>query len=255
MEWASYLEHIDADAARLSEVALLGLEPAVPCCPGWTVRDLVAHVGGVYGQKAAIVEEGWTDGQPDRPEPPEDDLVAWLGRAAEHLTGVLSAHDPTESIWTHDPSNETVGFWYRRLAHESLIHRIDGEQAHGLTSTVDEELAADGVDEVLHRVTAAGPSWGTAEFGGRVARLEVPGRSWTVRVGLLSGTSPRSGTAYVDLPVLELAEADASFKTVVAGSAGEMDCWLWGRAGLGDLTLQGDRSIAAAVRGVVKRSS
>ena len=65
MEWTAYLEHITAEAARLSDMGKMGLEPPVPCCPGWVVGDLIGHVGGVYAQKAAIVDEGRTDGQPD----------------------------------------------------------------------------------------------------------------------------------------------------------------------------------------------
>lgn len=255
MEWKAYLEHIGSNAARLSEVAAISLEPAVPCCPGWTVSDLIGHVGGVYMQKAAIVAEGRTDGQPDRVVAPVDGLMEWFDESAKHLIEVLSAHDPAEPIWTFYPPDQTVGFWYRRLAQESLIHRIDGEQAHGLPSDIDQDLASDGVDEVLTRIAAGGPPWGTVEFADRVARLEVPGQSWTVRLGLLSGTSPRSGKDYADMPVLELVDSGESLKTVVSGPAGAMDCWLWGRAGLGELTVQGDRSIATAVRTVAKRST
>lgn len=254
MDWATYLEHVSADAARISELGRMGFDPAVPCCPGWTVRDLVAHVGSVYTQKAAIVDEGWTDGQPVAVDAPNDGLMEWFDDSARHLVEVLSSHDPAEPIWTFSPADQTVGFWYRRLAHESLIHRIDGEQAHGLASEIDQTLASDGVDEALVRIASGGPPWGTVEFANRAARLEVPGRSWTVKLGLLSGTSPRSGKDYIDLPVLEVVESGELFKTVVSGSAGAMDCWLWGRAGLGDLTVQGDRSIAAAVRTVAKRS-
>ena len=255
MEWSTYLEHITADAARLSVMGRLGLEPAVPCCPGWTVRELIAHVGSVYTQKAGIVAEGWTDGQPDRVDAPDDGLVEWYDESADRLVDVLSAHDPAEPVWSFYPADQTVGFWYRRLAQESLIHRIDGEQAHGVASDIDQALASDGVDEVLTRIVSGRPTWGTVDFVDRVVRLEVPGRSWTVKLGLLSGTSTRSGKEYVDVPVLELAETGDSFKTVVSGSAGSMDCWLWGRAGLGDLTVQGDRSLASALRTVAKRST
>lgn len=255
MEWATYLDHISADAARLSEVAQMGLEPGVPCCPGWIVRDLVAHVGGVYTRKATIIEEGRTDGQPDRVDAPDDGLIEWFDASTEHLLDVLSAHNPADPVWSFHPADQTVGFWYRRLAHESLIHRIDAEQAHGLLSDIDESLASDGIDEVLSRIVFRRPSWGTIEFGDRIARLEIPGRSWTVRLGLLSGTSPRSGMEYTSLPVLEFAEPGGSFKTVVAGSASAVDRWLWGRAGIRELEVQGDRSIAAGVRAAAKRST
>jgi len=254
MDWATYLEHISADAARLSEMGRMGLDPAVRCCPGWTVRDLLVHVGSVYTQKTAIVDEGWTDGQPDRVGAPDDGLVDWFDESAGHLVEVLSSHDPAEPIWTFYPADQTVGFWYRRLAHESLIHRIDGEQAHDLPSDIDQDLASDGVDEVVTRIASGGPRWGTIEFDDRIARLEVPGRSWTVKLGLLSGTSPRSGKDYIDMPVLELVDSGESFKTVVSGPAGAMDCWLWGRVGRGDLTVQGDRLVAAGIRAAAKRS-
>ena len=255
MEWTAYLEHITAEAARLSDMGKMGLEPPVPCCPGWVVGDLIGHVGGVYAQKAAIVDEGRTEGQPDRPDAPDDGLMEWFDESAGHLVETLASHDPAEPVWTFYPPDQTVGFWYRRLAHESLIHRIDGEQAHGLASAVDPALASDGVDEILTRIASGRPSWGSVELTDRVARFEVPGRSWTVKIGLLSGVSPRSGKDYVDMPVLEVVEPSELFKTVVSGSATAMDCWLWGRAGLGDLTVQGDRSIAIAVRSIAKRST
>ncbi len=45
-------EHIDqlaAEGPRLADAAQrAGLDAAVPGCPGWQVRDLVTHVGGVH---------------------------------------------------------------------------------------------------------------------------------------------------------------------------------------------------------------
>jgi uncharacterized protein (TIGR03083 family) len=255
MDWTTYLDHVRADAARLSEVANFGLDPDVPCCAGWTVRDLVKHVGTVYTHKALIVEEGWAERQDRAISPPDEDLVEWFDGATAHLLNVLADHDPAEPVWTWDERDRTVGFWYRRMAHETLIHRIDAEQAHGLASEIDEELAADGVDEILNVMMSGAPSWATLELGERVARLEIPGRSWTVRFGGFSGTSPTTGIVYTDEPTLVLVGPDTEFQTVVSGSAGALDKWLWGRASLGDLTVQGDRSIAAAIRGVAREAT
>jgi hypothetical protein len=76
-----------------------------------------------------------------------------------------------------------------------------------------------------------------------------------VRFGGFSGTSPTTGIVYTDEPTLVLVGPDTEFQTVVSGSAGALDQWLWGRASLGDLTVQGDRSIAAAIRGVAREAT
>ncbi len=255
MEWTTYLEHIRADATRLSEVAGRGLDADVPCCEGWTVRTLVEHVGDVYAEKATVVDEGWTERQDRRLDRIGDPIVEWFDESAAHILDVLSAHDPTESVWTWFDPDQTVGFWYRRLAHESLIHRIDAEQAHDLPSTVDEALAADGIDEILNVMMSDAPAWGSIALEERSARLEVPGRSWPLRLGRFSGTSPLTGNTYTDLPALELVEGEASSHATISGTAGEMDRWLWGRGSLDDLSVEGDRAIGEAVRAVAEEAT
>ena len=255
MEWAIYLEHVRSDAARISELAMLGLDADVPCCPGWTVHDLVKHVGTVYTHKSMIIEEGWGERQDREMPPPDDDVVVWFDERAEHLLDVLAAHDPNEPVWTWVETDQTVGFWYRRMAHESLIHRIDVEQALGLASEIDDELAADGIDEILSVMMSGAPAWASLELGERVARLEIPGRSWTLRLGSFSGVSPTSGTVYTDEPTLELVGPHAEFRTVVAGPAAALDQWLWGRASFRDVAVQGDRSIAAEVRAIAEEAT
>ncbi|MGB5566739.1 MAG: hypothetical protein WBN93_10450, partial [Acidimicrobiia bacterium] len=115
--------------------------------------------------------------------------------------------------------------------------------------------AADGVDEILTVMMSGAPSWATLELGRRVARLEIPGRSWTVRLGSFSGVSPTSRTVYTDEPTLELVGPHAEFQTVVSGPAAALDQWLWGRASFRDVTVQGDRSIAAEVRAIAKEAT
>jgi uncharacterized protein (TIGR03083 family) len=255
MEWAIYLDHIRTDAARLSDVASSGLDAGVPCCEGWTVATLIEHVGDVYGEKAAIVDEGWTERRERRLGRPEEPLVEWFDESSARLMDVLSAHDPTESVWTWFEPDQTVGFWYRRLAHESLIHRIDVEQAHGLPSIIDEALATDGVDEILTVMMSDAPSWGSVALEDRSARIEVPKRSWSVRMGRFSGTSPLTGNTYADLPALEFVDGEASSHVEISGTAGDMDRWLWGRGNLDDLFVMGDRSIAEAVRTVAEEAT
>ncbi|MCL1598072.1 MAG: maleylpyruvate isomerase family mycothiol-dependent enzyme [Actinomycetia bacterium] len=255
MDWTTYLSHIRADASRLSEIAGRGLDVEVPCCEGWTVRTVVEHVGDIYAEKAAVVDEGWTERQDRRLGMPGDPIVEWFDEAANRLLDVLSDHEPAETVWTWFDPDQTVGFWYRRLAHETLIHRIDVEQALGLPSIIDETLAADGIDEVLNVYVAGAPAWGSIALEDRSARLEVPGRSWSVRLGRFSGTSPRTGSNYMDLPALELVPGEASSHVEISGSAGDMDRWLWGRGSLDDLSVTGDRTITEAVRTVAEEST
>ncbi len=47
----SYLSLIRTDAAALATAARGRLADPVPSCPGWTVADLVDHVGHVYLHK------------------------------------------------------------------------------------------------------------------------------------------------------------------------------------------------------------
>ena len=231
MEWAIYLDHIRADAARLSDVAGRGLDTELPCCEGWTVRTVVEHVGDIYREKAAIVDEGWTERQDRRFGAAREPIVEWFDEATARLLDVLSDHDPAETVWT----------WF--------------EQAHGVPSIIDESLATDGVDEVLTVYVSGAPVWGSIALEDRSARLEVPGRSWSVRLGRFSGTSPHTGNNYVDLPALELVEGEASSHVAIFGTAGDMDRWLWGRGSLDDLSVAGDRTIAEDVRTVAAEAT
>jgi len=255
MEWTTYLVHIGADAKRLSDAARGGLDAPVPCCEGWTVRTVATHVGDIYAEKAALVDEGWTERQDRRFGIPGEPITEWFDASAAHLLDVFTHHDPDETVWTWFDSDQTVGFWYRRLAHETLIHRIDVEQARGLSPTIDEALAADGVDEVLNVYVAGGPAWGSIALEDRSARLEVPGRSWSVRLGRFSGRSPATGNTYSDLPALELVDGEALSHVDISGTAGDMNRWLWGRGSLDDLTVEGDRTIAEAVRTVAQEAT
>jgi uncharacterized protein (TIGR03083 family) len=74
--------------ARLEEVlrGRVGDEP-VPCCPGWTARDVVAHLAGlcddwVRGRLEGYASEAWTADQVARlAHAPLDEVIASWGRA------------------------------------------------------------------------------------------------------------------------------------------------------------------------------
>lgn len=146
-----YLQLLDADSARLAEVAARGLDADVPPCPEWTVRDLLQHIAVVYLHKVEALRTGR---RPDPWPPPgldERDPHELFADARRSLLAELSDHDVDEPSWTWWPPDQTAGFWYRRMAQETVIHRVDAELSHDVVTAVDPALAVDGVDDHARR--------------------------------------------------------------------------------------------------------
>jgi uncharacterized protein (TIGR03083 family) len=123
-------------------------DPATPVgsCPGWQVRDLIEHLGGVHRWTTEIVRTGERVRFPDTAA--GDDLAKWFTGGAEALTRTLTDADPARPCWTL-ASPEQVGFWSRRQAHEAVIHRWDLATAIGASAALDPALAVDGIDEAV----------------------------------------------------------------------------------------------------------
>ncbi len=239
-----FLAHLDADSHLLAAAAARGLEPDVPCCPGWTVHDLVAHMGYVISQKAEIVAGGWVDEWPPRTHLAEGaDPLEWYRAESVRLYETLAAADPNAPAVTFG-SDKTVAFWIRRMAHEAVVHRVDAEQAHGYESAIDPELAVDGVAELFDVFITGYRPWASFDPGEDVVRVEVADRSWTVRLGRLVGS--RRGRDY-DLPTTVL-EPEATPGAVVTGEPDRMLLWMWGRAPISDVTVAGEFELAERFR-------
>lgn len=241
---AEYLSHLDADSHLLAAAAARGLDAGVPCCPGWRVRDLLVHVAEVQVNKADIVEGGWVDGWPERSLLPEGaDPLDWFRSGADRLYRVLSGADPTAPAKTW-ADEQTVGFWIRRMAHETAVHRIDAEQAHGYESAIDPDLAADGVAEMFDVFITGYPEWGDYKPSDAVIRVVVSDRSWTVRLGRFVGS--KRGKAY-DLATT-VHEPDATPATTISGEPDRVYLWMWGRAAIDDIEIAGDPAPAYEFR-------
>ncbi len=199
LEHADYLDHIRRDSARFREV-LATCDPAarVPSCPDWSADDLLWHLATVQHWWCAMVtnrpqspeEMGYTE--PARPED-RDALLAAYDDAHTSFVAAIEAADPAEPAWSWsgDPADHTVGFTYRRQAHEALIHRLDAELAAGAVTPLDPALAVDGVEEVLDVMYGGLPPWGSfdpmphyVEF-----RLTDAGTSVWTQLGIFSGTA------------------------------------------------------------------
>lgn len=236
LSFDDYLRHIRVDSARLAEMGRLGVDAAVPSCAGWTVADVLDHTAHVYLHKVAWLRDGT---RPDPWPPPElvdREPIGLFDEATTAVLAELESRDPDAVSETFWPPEQSVGFWYRRMALEIAVHRYDGELAHDVRSGVDEALAVDGIDEAL-RVMLGGPWWtgfDTAEPLDARVRVTGGGRSWTVTADLRSIAVTESDTGPVPVEI--------------AGAAEDVFWWLWGRRSAEALAITGDRELAEAFR-------
>jgi uncharacterized protein (TIGR03083 family) len=237
---ASYAAAIRTDAATLaSAAASAGPDAPVPTCPDWVVRDLVQHLGGVQRWATSIVATPRTEPwNVDLAEvvgawPDDEDLTTWLQDGADALARALETADPGLQCWTFLRATSPLAMWARRQAHETAIHRVDGESALGASGTPFEpSFGADGVDELLvcfvtrrkTKLTSADP---------RVLRVTAADADgdWDVVVGDAGVTTVPGGTN----------RADAT----VRGEASDLYQALWNRPVSAPLDVTGDPAVLA----------
>ena len=238
---AELLDSLDTEGSLLIQLARAGsLTSQIAACPGWTTRDLLIHVGFVYRWAALIVSEARSQ-PPDRaeragladPDPGDDaGVIGRLSAAHKAILHALSSALPDLECWTLWPTSPPREFWIRRQVHETLIHRVDLQNAGRRCVQSGFDLAApiatDGVDELI------------CGFAGRYDRtLRAPtpvtlslkstdtGRSWWIRIGPEEpefGRGPAAGDAEVH------------------ARSGELLLLLWNRRSPDGLDVRGDAS-------------
>lgn len=224
MDHARFLDCLATDYARLRAVAPSDLDAAVPTCPDWTVADLTRHVGTVYLHKTAAMRDG---AEPDEGWPPpelaDEDPIALLDRAYAGLRAEFAGRQPGDAAGSWYTPDQTVGFWSRRMAHETVIHRIDAELGARLpVAPVPDDLAVDGIDELLRVFVAFSVAeWGSYFTDGLGAS---PGRTYTVRTdGAAWQVATRPGR-------FEVADgADESADVTISGPPSAVLRWVWNR--------------------------
>lgn len=219
---AEYLAHFEADFARLRELALSGNRP-VPTCPGWSTVDLADHVARVYYHQAFVVKNGRKpeDGEHLPEFVFQDSPTRFLGQAFDALRKALDpTRSPDREVWTWDPASNTVDFWFRRMAHETLIHRFDAEVALGATTELNSDVSLDGVDEVLSWLPLL-PEWANG-------RIEPVGPV-TITI---DGSRPLSYSLNLTAHTCEATVAPTSTATPavrIIGAAPDVNLFIWGR--------------------------
>jgi uncharacterized protein (TIGR03083 family) len=145
-----YLASLQSDYQRLASVSEAALGSKVPTCPDWTVNDLVDHVAHVYLHKVECMRHNAAPDPWPAPGLDRGPRLDLLHRAYGELVAEFAARPADSPAATWFEPDQTVGFWIRRMAQETVIHRIDAELAAGATSLpVPDDLALDGIDELL----------------------------------------------------------------------------------------------------------
>ncbi|RIV37193.1 maleylpyruvate isomerase family mycothiol-dependent enzyme [Micromonospora radicis] len=221
-------------------------ETPVLSCPGWTVADLALHLAGIYQWVGSVAGTGASTApeQPraQRPEPTPGRTAAqqWQ-RAYDELMALFEGLDPEASAWNWAPQPKKAGFWPRRMAHETAVHRWDAQLAIAAGEPIEAKLAADGVSEVLDTWLPAGRRKAGGPWRG-VVRLSATdaAQDWYLR---LRG----EGVALLDTGTI-LDHDDHHARVHVSGTASDLLLALWGRVSFETLTVSGDATLLDGVR-------
>ncbi len=160
------------------------------------------------------------------------------------MTAEFAARRPEDHAFTWYDPDQTVGFWIRDMAQETVIHRVDAELAAAEPlAAIPGDLAADGIDELLvafvqYDVALLPDKFADllASAADRTIGVETPQRSWLVTL--------TAGGVHVDGP------GGGSPDATVRGLAPQVLLWLWNRGGE-NVTTMGDDDTIALPRKVV----
>jgi uncharacterized protein (TIGR03083 family) len=148
-----YAEHLRSDVASMVAAARRGpLDAPVESCPGWDLAALVAHMARVHRWAAAALTTGGAPDGSTLPRPPTDReaLPGFLETAAAELLDAMDHADPGAPCWNFAGAEPAIaGWWFRRMAAETAVHRWDAQAVGGRPEPIDRALASDAVDELL----------------------------------------------------------------------------------------------------------
>jgi uncharacterized protein (TIGR03083 family) len=218
------------ESGALAGSAKKDLAPMVPSCPEWSVSDLLWHVGGIHRHRIWLITE-----HPEGPRgfkidrPADGEIIDWFVDGAENLSQTLEQHDPTEKVWTWFEPDQTVGFWQRRMAQETAVHRWDGEHAVGHASDIEPQLASDGIAEFFDTllVVQEAPPKGNGETI-HLHTTDAPSE-WLITL-TPEGARAEPGHAKADV--------------AIRGAASDVLLALWRRIPLDRAEVLGDRAVA-----------
>ncbi|MEV6300832.1 maleylpyruvate isomerase family mycothiol-dependent enzyme [Actinoplanes sp. NPDC051861] len=212
------------------------LRAGVPGCPGWSLRDLVRHLGGVHRFWAAAVTAADDSAPPagvDREL--RGDLLEWSAESTALLLAALGAAGPDSPCWTWWESSGapmTAGAVARHQVQEAAVHAFDAQESAGKPEPIPAAIAVDGVGEFLTVGLGVRGAW--PHRPARVAFQAIEGPSWTLD---LSPAGAHADPAPSGDPV-----------TRIQGTASDLVLVLYRRIALADVRVDGDRVVAEQLR-------
>lgn len=233
---ATPLDVFDTEGEILLKTAQeRGAAAPIPFCPDWTVGDLVPHLGFVYRWAGAVVAGALTE-PPPRQAYFDTDPTDFAGtlertRQAFEAMGRALRGDADPTCWTIWPHESPRDFWIRRMVHETVVHRVDAENAGAGDPAggelLDPAVAADGVDEMIcgFAIRYSNSLRAATSMTLAIHATDVDAR-WWVRIG------PEAPLFGRGLPPFVV-------DTEVAGRAGELYLLLWNRRTPAGLTVTG----------------
>ncbi|MEA2508159.1 MAG: hypothetical protein QOG21_241 [Actinomycetota bacterium] len=234
MNQLPYIDFVRDEGAALAAAAQRDMKARVPSCPEWNVSQLVEHTGYVHRDISERLRRKTIEMDPpleieDAPSE-EAGLLEWYGRGLNALEQLLRELPTDSPAWTWWPPDNTAGFWRRRMALETAVHRWDAENATGMAAAIDPELAADGVDEFLdiHMQEDGGEPYEGAE--GTVHFHDTDGRGeWLLR--LTKGETP------------EVRRGHERGTAAIRGKASDLLLFVWRRKQPSDYEVLGDEAL------------
>jgi uncharacterized protein (TIGR03083 family) len=241
MEHDEYATAIRREGHALTGAATrAGVDAAVPSCPRWNVGDLLGHVGRIHRWVTNVITSGpdapsahWSANDP----PPNDEVLSWFGDGVDPLADALVGAGPKVEVWSWTPDHST-GFWARRMANETAVHRYDSELAGGPAAPVTRPLSVDGIDEFFDLL----PFWRGAE--------NVRGNGETLHFHCTDGDG--EWLARLDPNGLVLTREHAKGDVAARGTASDLMLFLYGRVPASDLEVFGDAELLARWRELVR---
>ena len=228
MQPEEYVAAIRRHAGRLADAATGNLERPVAACPGWSVADLVTHVGRThwFWRHIAAGAAAAPDEVPEPRPPAGDDLLPWFRAGAAEMVEVLGTLPSDTAAWTWSERHD-VGFIQRRMALETAVHCWDAVAAAGPAEPIPAALAVDGVDEFLDVFVP-----------GRAEHLEGPDETVHLHAGDADGEwVVRTGGGSTEVHRIH-GKGDAA----VQATASDLLLLLWRRRSPDDVTVLGDRA-------------
>jgi uncharacterized protein (TIGR03083 family) len=205
------------------------------------VAELVRHQGRVYGWVSTVLDAGGQPPTKPRPTGPDDnaELMVWFDEVRSKMLADLRDCDPGDPAWVFVPTTpQKAGWWARRQALETAVHRVDAQLASGEPSPVAAELAVEGLDEFL------------MEFlPGVLIQRPVEGLQGTLHLH----ATDAEGEWMIDLDAKEPARRKhGKADTAVRGPASGLYLWSWNRQTPEQAGLEvfGDTSLVEAWTGV-----